>query len=317
MTQDLYNDLAQALEELSPQEQVLYGTLGYGATPSDYSVIEPTRIHMYRVVLEDGTYQEILHKGNASPTPGMRVKIRFDEVGVPYIDGVDANWASQNSAATSGNYDVSLHNHSRGSGMEFPLDLRLVEQFYLELRNSMIVYIRPGIYFYQGVTKYWAGGTIDLTAQIPPTPGGYRWSVIAFDPVLEQLALVNGVELLWLSESIGPERLPEVAVLAEEKVPIHAVQLKYGMTVIPDQQVHSMMDMLATTTLPSSQGGMWVNPVADARSIPAGNQQHAIQQTSATGAALTVAGEYWVDDDITIEDGGTLIIDDGGQVTVR
>lgn len=64
-------------------------------------------------------------------------------------------------------------------------------------------------------------------------------------------------------------------------------------------------------------GELWTNPIVSVVGIGSGFQQHAIEQTISSGGLLTVSGEYWVDDQLIIEDGGQLIIKDGGQMVIR
>lgn len=240
-----YDDFERAMLELVPEEEIEFGSLGF-TVKGEYHVIVPEKTHLYRVVIDGGTFREIPHRGNCAPKPDMRVVILKDEQGKSYIDRTEEEWLSQNSPNTSGQYNVAHHSHARGSGMEFILDTRLIGQFYAELQGDMRIFIRPGIYYYNAETKYWAGDFVDLTSNIPVTSGFYKWVVIAFDPIAETISVIEGPEMNFLNELIDLTRLPEISVLNDGKIPICAVQLKYGMRRIADDQVTSMADVLST-----------------------------------------------------------------------
>ena len=250
MTNPIYDDLQNALEEAIPEDKVLYGTLGF-TVKGQYAVVVPESTHLYRVVMDDGSFQEIPHKGSCSPTPGLRVEIQYDRFDKPYISGVEDNANAATNPTTAGQYYVAHHSHGRGSGMEFPIDLRLVNQFYVELQGGLEIYIRPGFYYYNSELRYWNGGYVNVGSAIPSQASSYKWTMLCFDAETESMTLLEGATLNFLVESIGPERIVEIDVLSKGLIPICAIQLKKGMQDVVDEQIVSLFDMLPSFALQS------------------------------------------------------------------
>ena len=249
-----YDDFEQALTSIVPPEDLIFGHLGF-TVDTVYGVLAGiNKSHLYRVRLDDGSFQEIEHRGNCSPTPDMKVILKLDDrFNTLYIEGPDQTWLAENSSSTSGQYSVSHHSHSRGSGMEFTLDLRMITQFFIELQGALTIFIRQGLYYYNGVTKYWAGDSIDLVSYRPTAPGKYRWVIVCLNPADNTIVVVAGADLEFISESIGVERIAEIDVVGRGYVPIVASLLKYGMSRLSDEQLHSMMNTLNVPTLQTPQ----------------------------------------------------------------
>ena len=138
---------------------------------------------------------------------------------------------------------------------------------------------------------------IAILIQIDPTTGilSYKQSIEFVATTSLQQQFVNGI----LPDPDG------------DKYRVCYGKLIKGASVFNSDNIWVVPEIL------SKGGGLWTNPIVASITIASGEQQHAIEQTIDALGVLTVSGEYYVDDKLTIDTGGKITIITGGKMTIR
>lgn len=229
-----------------------FGELGYEVIPGQYSVLSE-RPERFYVTMRDGTFREIPHRGKVAPIPRMPVEIRYmddnretDRDG--YIFGVDEGRIRQFTSNPEALNTIGIHSHHRGSGREFPIDLRLIHQLKGQIVSGMIVAVQPGFYFADGAIQWFNGGSQDFTANRPSTISYKRWCVAVINKDTNTLAVVNGAQVpnaIPLLES----SIPSISIGLDNFVYLFAVKLYQNRSALHE------MDFVALYNIVSMGGG--------------------------------------------------------------
>lgn len=133
--------------------------------------------------------------------------------------------------------ETGKHTHARGSGMEYVVETRLLDQGFVSTdgNGGMVVAIKPFLYEYQGDLKAYMGGTLDLTSSIPATASKQRMVVVVWKPDTAALAAVNGAEV-GVSSQLSQADIASVT-LGTYDISLMGVVLKNGMTAITDDNI--------------------------------------------------------------------------------
>lgn len=259
---DVYQDLVAELSEFSVTEKKDYATLGYSVN-GVYSVTVKDRPYMYRCAMDDGAFIEVAHRGRCSPTPGLRVIIKYDDRKQPYIDGVDQVWAAQFSPHIAAVANVGLHYHTRGSGMEYPLDWRLLHQMNPRLEKGLVLRIVEGVYYKAGALKALTAQTVDLTTSVPSVANTHRWVMVGIDVS----GTVDTVSVLMGSTKsvLFPLTYTDLSgiLYPSTYIPMFAVRLKFGQTQVYDENIENLFQMVSggfqgTDNIVTSEGSVVV-----------------------------------------------------------
>ena len=175
----------------------------------------------YYVRFADGSFAQVYHRGRVSPVPDLPVEVGFDSAGNLVILGGDPARAGCSTAA----HEVGPHSHARGSGMEFPIDPRLLTPVKAAPLGGLTVSVAQGAYCYGGSLRWWGGGTITLTP--PASANQWAWVLIGIDPAAGALVAVNGSALV-VSAPLDPSTLPAIPLAGA--IPLAAVRLRHGQT---------------------------------------------------------------------------------------
>jgi hypothetical protein len=216
----MYERLETALSRLLNIEAPLKATLGYSIDGA-YTVSVPGNGAKYYARFPDGSFAEVYHRGRAAPTPDLPVEVGFDSAGTLVILGGDPERSSLFADA----HEVGPHSHARGSGMEFPIDPRLLMPLKAAPLGGLSVGIAQGAYWYGGSLRWWGGGAITLT---PPSGANtWAWVVIALDPEARALIAATGAAVV-VSAPLDVATIPAIGLAGA--IPLAAVRLRNGQT---------------------------------------------------------------------------------------
>ena len=200
-----YQRFARALARLSSTEKPLKAALGY-SIDGEYSVTVPGNAAKYYARFADGSFAEVYHRGRASPVPDLPVEVGFDSAGNLVILGGDPERA----ALFAGDYEVGLHGHARGSGMEFPVDPRLLTPVKAAPLGGLVVNVAQGAYADGAALRWWSGGTITLTP--PGSAHTWAWVVVGINAEAGVLVAFSGTAVA-VSAPLEPSTIPAVGLV--------------------------------------------------------------------------------------------------------
>lgn len=244
MNDDLYQQLEEALSRFAKQPSIDYGFLGYD-TGTGYSVIVPNNPHLYRVVLDDGSYVELPHLGRVPPIPSARVLISYDELQKPYIVGLDNKWILEYNKNVAAVANIGLHSHHRGSGMEFPIDWRLLMQLGPRIVEKTLIQIVGGFFYYKGL-RYLPTSTINVQPFIP-SASQQRWVIVSIDATTNPPSIV-----MTPTTPVSTFFTLDVATIASSytsvkgHLPLFAVRLLWNAKQVVDQDIVSLYHIVGS-----------------------------------------------------------------------
>ncbi len=204
-------------------EKPAKGRLGY-TVGGEYSVSVPGNDALVYVRFDDGSFAQVYHRGRVAPVPDLPVEVGLDGTGNLVIVGGDPARPGA-VAGAAGAYEVGLHSHARGSGMEFPVDARLLTPVRASPDGGLVVRVEQGAYWYGGALRWWGGGSITLT---PPTSANqWAWIAVGIDPAAEALAVASG-SAVSIAAPLEPSTIPAIGLMG--MIPLAAVRVAQGQT---------------------------------------------------------------------------------------
>lgn len=225
-----YQRFARALARLSSTEKPLKAALGY-SIDGEYSVTVPGNAAKYYARFADGSFAEVYHRGRASPVPDLPVEVGFDSAGNLVILGGDPERA----ALFAGDYEVGLHGHARGSGMEFPVDPRLLTPVKAAPLGGLVVHVAQGAYADGAALRWWSGGTITLTP--PGSAHTWAWVVVGINAEAGVLVAFSGTAVA-VSAPLEPSTIPAVGLVGA--IPLAAVRVRNGQTELDEDDFEDL-----------------------------------------------------------------------------
>lgn len=250
----LYTELAQAIKEgrrtqdaSVPQD---FGYLGYNPR-GGFSVVDEANPKNFYVRMKSGTFRSIPHKNSVYPTPGLPIEIRFkdddptqDKIG--YIYGPNHSELQQFAAdAATFMGTVGFHSHHYGSGMEFPIDLRMIAQLGFRYVGDLKVEIYPGWFFYNGQHYLFPLTIIDFEAHKPTTISYQKWVVAGLKRDDKTIVFESGTE----APSITPvpeSDIENISFSDNSVVPLFAVKLYQNRSRLSAFDFVAMYSLLGT-----------------------------------------------------------------------
>lgn len=249
MSEELYRELLESFSQLASNPKKDYGFLGYNPG-SGFSVFVPDRPHLYRVTMDDGTFVEMAHNGRVAPIPRMRVIVHYDDQNIPFIFGVDQSWLSQFGSNVAAVANVGVHSHHRGSGMEFPIDWRLLYQLGPRQESGMTVRVVEGHFYYEGL-KYFEGGIIDLTPFRPNGVQQHRWVVVCLLVTTSVTITAYAGTPVSSRFALDPSQIVEVQY-PDNALPLFAVRVADNSPQIRDADFISLYGLVGSASAASS-----------------------------------------------------------------
>ncbi len=215
----MYERLGSALRQLAAgSETPVKGMLGY-TVDGAYSVTAGAG--RYYVRFAGGSFAQVYHRGRVAPVPDLPVEVGHDSAGNLVILGTDPARAG----LFDGAHEVGPHTHARGSGMEFPVDARLLMPVRAAPLGGLRVGVAQGAYWYGGALRWWGGGAITLTP--PGSANTWAWAVVGLDAAAGMLVAVSGAALV-VSAPLDLSTTPAIPLAGA--IPLAAVRLSHGQT---------------------------------------------------------------------------------------
>lgn len=86
------------------------------------------------------------------------------------------------------------HTHREGSGLVYEMETKYIDAGRVLWSSGTTVRIRPFFYHWQGVEKYYAGGTLNLSGSLPGTAAKWAWVEVCINPATNAAVAVTGAE---------------------------------------------------------------------------------------------------------------------------
>ncbi|MEO8397041.1 MAG: hypothetical protein ABI700_28860 [Chloroflexota bacterium] len=206
------------------------GTLGY-TVDGVYRVTVAENPSKYYVRFAEGNFAQVFHRGRVAPVPDLPVEVGTDSAGNAVILGGDPDRAGM----FDGAHEVGPHSHARGSGLEFPVDLRLLTPVKAAPLGGLTVGVAQGAYLHGGSLRWWGGGAITLTP--PASANQWTWTVIGLDAEANALIAVSGSALV-VTAPLDRATLPTLALAGA--IPLAAVRVRNGQTELDDDDFEDL-----------------------------------------------------------------------------
>jgi hypothetical protein len=236
----VYDELTRAIQgfgnSFEEKKELIRGVLGYTDSDGVYAVKEPGNSALYRVRIDNRSFVTAYHNGRCNPDPDLAVWLEIDDMGRYIINSVDITLANIENRDNPSQVFTAPHSHGRGSGMEFPIDPRLLSAFQIRPISGLQIYINGGAYQYEGQWKWFGGDTIDLTTYVPSSANKHRWAVLTLDHPTSTIVVKTGTE-----QSItSPLTLEQIESITVTGIPIGAVRLRNGQTSILETDLEAL-----------------------------------------------------------------------------
>lgn len=302
---DLYKVLEEELRLSRAPSKPERGNLGYKFGGS-YKITNPTRKSEYFVRITNVGVLSVPHHNRVSPVPDLPVLIQTDANGGRYISSVDYTAIEEVGNGYTPSYEMQLHGHERLSGMEYPVDLRLIDNLKVKyVPGSLITYISGGRYDYNGKLYWWSSQDgYDLFSHVPGS-NLQRWVILGINPTVEPHAMVGvGSDTYPAADDLSTSVLTDVAFEELGYIAIAAVKLKSGQTSVREEHFYSLGSIVGARGYAgaSDEGG-------DSQVTGVGG----IHRFEVTGDLTIASGEQGiylgrlsVDGDFSIEEGAEL-----------
>lgn len=240
------NELERAISTALGQSQRVRGVLGFNIQGT-YSVIVPNEPNKFYVRVVTGEVVKAFHRSRVPPTPDLPVFVVTDKRGATEIVDVDWTRAIMQFGAQASTMGVGIHTHARFSGMEFPVDGRLLASIRARMMGNLTIGFDSGIYSAGGVLRWWSGSTtIDLTSHRPSSGMQQRWVIVSIDTTsTPTLVATDGTDQPTAVPLTMEQMVSLVDSLDLNHVPLLAVKLRGGQATIVELDVESLINIHA------------------------------------------------------------------------
>lgn len=228
----MYGRLEAALSRLMTQklEKPLKGVLGYGAD-GDYAVSVADNPAKVYVRLDGGGFAQAYHRGRVAPVPDLPVEVGEDSAGNLVILGGDPS----RSVLYPGAHEVGWHSHARRSGMEFPVDTRLLTPLKAAPGDGLTVEVAQGAYLHGGTLRWWSGGSLTLT----PPEDAHTWAWVVIGLKASAGVLISGIGAAQVvSAPLDVAAIPSLALGGA--IPLAAVRVANGQTALDEDDFEDL-----------------------------------------------------------------------------
>jgi hypothetical protein len=229
----MYGRLEAALSRLLRMESesaAVKGVLGY-TVDGAYAVSVAENPAKYYVRLEGGSFAQVYHRGRVAPVPDLPVEVGHDSAGNLVILGGDA----AQSVLYPGAFEVGPHSHARGSGMEFPVDARLLTPLKAAPLEGLTVEVAEGAYWHGCALRWWSGGSITLTPL--GSANEWAWIVIGLDAAAGELISASGAVQV-VSAPLDVATIPAIGLGGA--IPLAAVRVANGQTELDEDDFEDL-----------------------------------------------------------------------------
>ena len=232
------SDLERALTALLNEGTYKRGRLGYRIRGT-YQVAVAENLAKFYVRLETGEVVRAIHKSRVAPQPDLDVIVHVPEIGAPEIVDVDWTRVLARFPTYAGAVGIGLHTHQRFSGMEFPIDPRLLLPLRLSWTGTTVS-LGEGWYMVGDTAFWWPGtDTLDLVSHMP-TGLNRRWVLVCIDTTADPPELTS-FGLSTTTGSLDQEDLADaINALDPGWIPVAAVRFYAGATTFNEPDVESI-----------------------------------------------------------------------------
>lgn len=224
-----YGRLSKALVNAISEGKGVSGLLGYEVN-GEFKVVSDDPKKFY-VRFPNGNFVAAYHFNKVVPSPHTPVKVSTDNIGNPIILGMDTQSASQSNPGSYG-AGVGLHDHVRGSGLEYIMDAWFLKQFRVDVTSGFILSVAAGAYVKNNSLMWFSGGSIDISEHVPVSSANARWVIIGFNTESGELVATPSEEFI-ASVYADFTQLSLIEYYELEYNPLCAVYLVGGSTTIP------------------------------------------------------------------------------------
>lgn len=228
---NLYSELESAVSEAFKGPEVKKGYLGYVINGA-FTVVVTRDTSLYYVRYDDGSFEEVPHKGRVSPQRNAPVKVGFDDTGERSILGINREEApSFAGAAASGSMAVGPHSHERGSSLQYLVDPYLLTPLRVKLSSGTTIEIKEGRYRDSFGDLHWRNiEEIDIDSYITGTSYHHSWLVVWINQDTGASGVTSGT-----SQTISlPLRKSDISSISlpDGSIPLVAIPAKNGQSTL-------------------------------------------------------------------------------------
>lgn len=237
------SDLETALSTLLGENPRQRGHLGYKIA-GQYRVQTVGNANKFYVRMDVGGVVQAFHRSRVAPQPDLPVYVQLSRRGDLEIIDVDWTRALQQFGSAASIMGVGPHTHARFSGMEFPIDPRLLAPLQAQLLGGLNVGFSSGFYWTSAEYLWWPGTVVlDLTAALPGDGLHSHWTIVYLDTTADPPVLAYAVgsdhvaaASLTLTELAGlmTTSVPTLAI------PILGVRMTGGQTYLVEASLEAL-----------------------------------------------------------------------------
>ncbi len=237
----VYQQLAQAIQNLTPPPEdssEIVARLGYTPAGGSYTIRVGSSSSLVWVrPVKGGIHRwptQACNFGSVPLVPDLPVRCQVvqDRLHILGLHSSAVEFLGTSSMPAA----VGQHTHRRGSGNEYRIEARSLEMGLVHAHReagefSLRVYIEPLWYVWEGISRHWPGGTLDLSGYVPPT-GLQRWVKVGLNPATTTPCAAGGIPAA-LQGTLSRSSL--AAIPCAGWIPLCGVRLRAGQTAINDE----------------------------------------------------------------------------------
>lgn len=225
---------------IAEQRRRMKGYLGIPNTDGTITFADPDRTGytLCRVMQGSALAESSCINLNVPEKPNVEVWFDLTPQGTLYAVGFVKESAVTAAGAMAPIFgEVGKHTHARGSGLEYVIETRLLDQGFVSTDGNagMVVAVKPFLYEYENTLTWYAGGTLDLTANIPSTASKQRMVLVVFRMNTAALVAISGSDQ---SNSVQLDQgdVADIPITAYD-IPLMGAVLSTGMSAITNDNI--------------------------------------------------------------------------------
>lgn len=236
---NVYNDLERAVSVAFEGPEVKKGYLGYVVNGA-FTVVVARDTTLYYVRYDDGSVEEVPHKGRVSPQRNAPVKVGVDDTGERSILGINREEATVFAgAAGAGSMAIGPHSHERGSSMQYLIDPYLITPLRVKHVSETTVEIGAGHYKDSSGDLHWRlSEQVDISSYITGTSYHHSWIVVWINQDTGASGVTSGtsqtIALPLYKSGISSVSLPSGSI------PLVAIPVKNGQSTLYEVDFEDM-----------------------------------------------------------------------------
>lgn len=130
---------------------------------------------------------------------------------------------------------VLIHNHWRGTGLEYEVEALQLEQGRVRFVSGLNVYVNAFRYFYNGDWETWEGGNLNLASYRPSTSGHWAWVLVGINPATNTAVAVAGTSQIYAT-ALTIDQIDSISF--SNYIPLTAIKLRNDQTNLADLTIY-------------------------------------------------------------------------------